>query len=142
MTKTYLTFEDLQKYIKTVNRDQVGMHYPMAKGAQQNYPVYTLHIYDGMRQVNLCMSQGPDAMPISIANFIFDEDEVSMIQVRLGVADYDNPLRVPITTPIDTPLGAMEQSHEVSTWIWHLGPKGNIVQKVLRDILWPVVLRH
>lgn len=142
MAKTHLTFEDLLEYIKTANRDPVGMHYPMNQGAQQNYPVYALHIYDGMHQVNVCMAQYPNTMPISIANFIFNENEVSMIQVRLGVADYDNPLRVPITTPIDTPLGAKEQSPEVSTWIWHLGPKGNIIQEVLRDILWPVVSKQ
>lgn len=140
MTKTYLTFEDLHEYIKTADRDPVGMHYLTAHNTQQNYPLYALHIYEGMHQVNLCRALYPDTMPISIANFVFsDDDEVSLIQVRLGVAYYDIPLRLPITTPIDTPMGAKEQTPEVSAWIRHLGPKGRIVQEVLRDILWPVV---
>lgn len=142
MTKTHLTFEDLQEYIKTADRDEGGMHYLTKNSPEQKYPiypVYALHIYEGRRQVNL-MSQVDNALPVSIANFVFDGDEVAISRVNSGVADYDNPLRVPVTTPIDTPMGAREQSPEVLMWVRHLGPMGGAIKEVFRDLLWPVVI--
>lgn len=140
MAKTYLTFEDLRDYIQTADRNSEGMHYPFGDNSDSGV-VYTFHIYDGRRQVNICMTDyHRDSMPNSIGNFIFEDDEVSMFRVsRSGVADYDHPLIVPITTHIDHPLGVKEQNPDIAKWVQHLGSYGSVIKEVLRDALCSVI---
>lgn len=136
MAKTYLTFEDLRDYIQMADRNSEGMHYPFGDNSDSGV-VYTFHIYDGRRQVNICMTnQHHDGMPNSIGNFVFDDDEVYMFRVNnSGVADYDHPLIVPIITPIDHSLGTKEQNPDIARWVQHLGPYGSGIKEVLRDTL-------
>lgn len=140
MAKTYLTFEDLRDYIQTADRNSEGMHYPFDDNNDSGV-IYTFHIYDGRRQVNICMTDHHrDSMPNSIGNFVFEDDEVSMFRVNnSGVADYDHPLIMSIATPIDHPLGSKEQNPDISRWVQHFGPYGSSIKDVLRDTILPVI---
>lgn len=127
MANKILVFKDLWEYIQSAERDSSGMNYPFH--GDNELVEFGFHIYSGRNQVNIC--RGTDGIAFSsIANFVFDDDEVSVIRVNNHqIADYDNPLRISITTPIDD---------VPSEWTSYLGISGKIVQAIFQLVLQPV----
>lgn len=113
------TFRDLRDYIHTAKRDDRGFHIIDNK--------WSLHIYNGLSQVNVNFKF--NGVNESVANFIFDEkDEVGIIAVSNGCADYDNMIYIPIDTSIVT-NGDVNQY-----WYKHLGNFGSRVRNLLQKI--------
>ena len=93
-----MTFKDVKKFIETAEVNSVGYH-----KLQTDYPANVVHIYSSKRECNIltCHNNPEDIDSIVIAKIYFDDDEVSMIPVMKGGADYDNRIIVPITTTCD-----------------------------------------
>lgn len=115
---TMKTFRDLSNFIQTAERDSSGYHILNER--------WSLHIYNNLHQVNVnCKFNGVNE---SVANFIFDEDDVTIVSVDNGRADYDNPISINIDTPIDV------DRNNVQRWNRHLGNLAGQVKEVLRDM--------
>lgn len=119
-----LTFADLYAYIQKAERDSVGQH------QIEGMPSWSLHIYTGRHQVNVCKDGN------SIANFVFcDGFDDKPLQVNLHkvssshVADYDNVVQIEATTCID----------QTDEWYReNLGSFGVTARDVLMAVLNPV----
>ena len=81
------TYDDLLKFVQKAERDSFGFH-KLSKDV-------ALHIYEGKRQVNVCVMDRND-FPISVLNLIFDPSgrTVSAFDVKNGVAQYDRPVEL------------------------------------------------
>ncbi len=81
------TYDDLFKFVQKAERDSFGFH-KLSKDV-------ALHIYEGKRQVNVCVMDRND-FPISVLNLIFDPSDrtISAFDVKNGVAQYDRPVEL------------------------------------------------
>ena len=91
------TFNDFYEYIQKIERNEFGYAFPF-KGNKD----IAFHIYEGKRQVNI-NKKDDNGNYKSILNIIYDPEEgtVSLINVsENGVADYNNPVTIPIDSPL------------------------------------------
>ena len=79
--------EDLYEYIQVAEREDDGIHFPF-----ENCKDVAFHIYNGRKQVNICVNDR-DGYLTSICNIIFTEDDVLVVSVIDGIANYDSPER-------------------------------------------------
>lgn len=121
-----ITFKDFYEYILTAERDEYGYHKIENNGC---FPKYSLHIYDGDRQVNVNCQMAEEDIPISIGNFIFspEEDELTIYPVINGNCNYSCGLSFSIYNIIN-------DQGESNLWYTWLGPKGKTIKDILVNI--------
>ena len=91
------TFKEVKKFMETADVTMVGLHY-----MDENYPKRMTHIYDSKRECNVHLEMSEDVNTHSIIGklYFIDDDEVYMIRVKNGVADYNNPFSISMNTNV------------------------------------------
>ena len=92
------TFKDVKTFIETAKVDEYGYY---TFSANDKYPKTIIHIYNTKRECNVIRKHSSDPGDETIiGKLYFDNDEVSMIGVKYGVADYDNTVRCHVLSEI------------------------------------------
>jgi hypothetical protein len=118
---TNYTFRHIKKYLETADVTEFGFH-DLDRGS--DYPKQIIHIYSSKSECNIINKQSDDITSEVIMGKLYfrDDDEVCMIRVRNGIADFDNPIVVSINEDI-------QNSNSI---IGAFRPYGRAIQRILK----------
>ena len=107
------TFKEIKKFMETAEVNMVGLHY-----MDDQYPKRMVHIYDSKRECNIHLEMSEDMNTQAILGKLYfvDDNEVYMIRVRDGVADYNNPVSVSMDTNVDDRNFRLTCSHAFGSY--------------------------
>lgn len=112
-------FRNLYDYIQTADVNNHGILYVGG--------TCFIQIHSNKKQVDICKDNR------SIGNIIFDieNNQVQLVRVENGIADYNNPMYI----GMDNPIPATDPGEAGNGWYMHFGSHGREIKSILIFLL-------